>query len=74
MFDGKGKEKVQPVIRIGLKWEGRLGRVEQQGLPLRPPGKMFRPDYRIAPFAGEPIPAAPVAGIPTYGSAQSSKS
>jgi len=42
--EGKGKEKEQPMLRIGLKWEGRQTKVKKLRLPLRPPGKMFRSD------------------------------
>ncbi|TVY84293.1 hypothetical protein LSUE1_G000255, partial [Lachnellula suecica] len=43
--EGKGKEKeTHSVLRLGLKWTGRMDRVEKLGLVSRPPGKMFRTD------------------------------
>lgn len=41
----KGKGKVPIVFRVGLKWKGRIARVEELGLPSKPPGKMFRSDW-----------------------------
>ncbi|KUJ16151.1 uncharacterized protein LY89DRAFT_748627 [Mollisia scopiformis] len=41
--DAKGKGKAV-MITVGLKWQGRFGRVEEMGLPSQPPGKMFRSD------------------------------
>jgi len=40
--EGKGKEREQSLLRLGLKWQGRMAKVEELGLPTRPPGKMFR--------------------------------
>jgi hypothetical protein len=42
LAQGKGKEKEQPLLRLGLKWQGRMARVEELGLPTRPPGRMFK--------------------------------
>jgi hypothetical protein len=51
--DGKGKEKQPPILRIGLKWDGRQSRVEELGLPTSPPGKMFRSDLVGIPLSPE---------------------
>jgi hypothetical protein len=53
MIGGKGKEKEQSVLRLGLKWTGLLSKVENAGLPTRPPGKMFRTDITRIPLALE---------------------
>ena len=51
MLDGKGKEKESPILRVGLKWNGRQNRVQELGLPICPPGKMFRPDFVGIPLS-----------------------
>lgn len=53
MVSGKGKEKEQPRVKIGLKWAGRQVRVQKAGLPITPPGKMFRTDYSGIPMSPE---------------------
>jgi hypothetical protein len=58
MLDGKGKEKEFPILRIGLKWNGRQNRVQELGLPIRPPGKLFRPDFVGMPLSPEQKAAA----------------
>lgn len=52
-FAGKGKEKEPPILKLGLKWAGRMAKVEQLGLPIRAPGKMFRLETRPVPLAPE---------------------
>jgi hypothetical protein len=53
VLDGKGKEKESPILRIGLKWEGRQTRVQKLGLPTSPPGKMFRTGFVGIPLSPE---------------------
>jgi hypothetical protein len=47
--EGKGKHKEPSSLRIGLKWKGRYSRVEDLGLPTKPPGKMFKADFTGIP-------------------------
>lgn len=53
IIDGKGKEKEQPILRIGLQWDGRQSKVQKLGLPTSPPGKMFRSDFVGTPLSTE---------------------
>lgn len=39
--EGKGKEVEQSILKVGLKWAGRVTLLEESGLPTSPPGKMF---------------------------------
>jgi len=45
MVNGKGKEKEQPMLKLGLKWMGRHAKVEEMGFPTSAPGKMFRTHF-----------------------------
>ncbi|KAF4632149.1 hypothetical protein G7Y89_g5977 [Cudoniella acicularis] len=40
--EGKGKETETPILKLHLKWEGRIGKVEKLGFPTQAPGKMFQ--------------------------------
>lgn len=42
MADGKGKEVEPPSLLVRLKWDGRFALLEQSGLMMSSPGKMFR--------------------------------
>ena len=53
--EGKSKQKEPMILKLGLKWKGRYGKVEALGLPTRPPGKMFREDILAS---GIPLSAA----------------
>jgi hypothetical protein len=62
--DGKGKEKEQAMLRIGLMWEG-FGNAESRGFGslLVPPGKMFRSDSVDIPLSAEQKASAQLAGL-----------
>jgi hypothetical protein len=52
-YGGKGKEREPPLLKLGLKWTGRIPKAEQLGLPTRRPGKMFRADINAIPLTPE---------------------
>jgi hypothetical protein len=52
-LDGKGRERDPPVIRLRLKWPGRVAVLEELGLPTQPPGKMFRAEIAGIPYTPE---------------------
>lgn len=53
IIGSKGKEKDEPVLKLGLQWAGRLAKVEEMGLPTLAPGKMFRSDSLGIPLLQE---------------------
>jgi hypothetical protein len=52
-LDGKGKERDPPIVRLRLKWPGRIAIIEELGLPTQPPGKMFRAGIVGIPYTPE---------------------
>ncbi|KAG9231932.1 hypothetical protein BJ875DRAFT_468148 [Amylocarpus encephaloides] len=67
-FEGKGKERDPPIVRLRLKWPGRIARVEELGLPSKPPGKMFRPGIVGIPYTPEEKHNVKMGGPPRRGS------
>jgi hypothetical protein len=52
-FDGKGRERDPPILRLRLKWPGRVAALDELGLPYQPPGKMFRAEVAGIPYTPE---------------------
>ncbi|CAG8954629.1 hypothetical protein HYFRA_00004549 [Hymenoscyphus fraxineus] len=50
---GKGKGTDPALLRLHVKWNGRYRRLEELGLPMVAPGKMFRKDYTDIPMSLE---------------------
>jgi hypothetical protein len=40
-------------VRIGLRWKGRFDVLEGLGLPVKPPGKMFKGELIAVPLPKE---------------------
>lgn len=53
MLGGKGKEHEPSTVRLRLRWTGWQKKVEDAGLPLQAPGKMFRKDITRIPLSPE---------------------